>query len=664
MLNGHDELGRARDALFALNAGCGRDEWVRAAMAAKAAGLPEDDFLAWSETGANFGGERDVRSVWRSITTDGGIGPGTLFRMAGDNGWSDAQTHHNGAQAARVPSPKPKTQANPQVAQKPRIDLAATFEAYPVATSDHPYIVAKRGNPDGLRVVPADDPLTIQGKRVAGWLAVPVRSLGGTLQTIQYIPAPGTGKKLNAAGASFGNGLLLVGDLVTDGTAYICEGIGQAWACAKADYQAAAVVAFGSGRVRTVAKLLRERYAEARIVIVADQGKQADAEAIAREVGGAWVAMPADKPVNYDANDFEAEHGSEALADLLRVAKTPPMRYRLQSADDLLNAPPLRWLVRGVLPATGFAAVYGPSGSGKSFLALDLCAAIAGGSEWFGRRVTGAPVAYVCLEGEAGLSKRAKAWSIRNHRGLPDRLRFITQPLDLRQESDIADLSAAVVAAGGRGGLLVIDTLNRAAPGADENASTDMGDLIESSKELQRRIGGVVLLVHHTGKDGTKGLRGHSSLYAALDAAIEVSRVDNRREWSIAKSKDDADGERNAFVLRVVELGDDEDGDPVTSCVIDADDSPAAAARPMPRGKTQGVVYAVLKALLRESKDFGKAGAPVGRPCVEVETVVPAIAERLLCRPDQRQFQVRRALTAMTGEGEIYQTAQGWLWVN
>lgn len=155
-----------------------------------------------------------------------------------------------------------------------------------------------------------------------------------------------------------------------------------------------------------------------------------------------------------------------------------------------------------------------------------------------------------------------------------------------------------------------------------------MGEIIESSKELQRRVGGVVLLVHHTGKDGTKGLRGHSSLYAALDAAIEVSRADNRREWSIAKSKDDEDGQRTAFRLQVVELGDDEHGEPFTSCIVEPDESAPAAARPMPKGKTQNIVYAVLKALLRDSKDFAKGGAPMGRPCVEVESVVPIIAER------------------------------------
>ncbi|SFT45257.1 PriCT-2 domain-containing protein [Paraburkholderia aspalathi] len=304
MLNGHDESERARSALFTLDAGCAREQWVRAAMAAKAAGLPENDFLAWSATGGNYGGEHDARSLWRSINLNGGVGPGTLFKMARDVGWNDAQPRANGAQGARVSSPMQSEQAKAKTVSNPIFDVAAAFASYQPASAQHPYIAAKRGNPDGLRVVPADAPLTIQGKPVAGWLVVPVRSLDGALQTIQYIPAPGSGKKLNAPGASFGNGLLVVGEIVLDGTLYVVEGIGQAWACSKADYQAAAVVAFGCGRVRTVAILLRECYPAARIVIVPDRGKEADAEAIARDIGGTWVAMPADAPGNYDANDY------------------------------------------------------------------------------------------------------------------------------------------------------------------------------------------------------------------------------------------------------------------------------------------------------------------------------------------------------------------------
>ncbi|MEM5427205.1 AAA family ATPase [Cupriavidus oxalaticus] len=347
-----------------------------------------------------------------------------------------------------------------------------------------------------------------------------------------------------------------------------------------------------------------------------------------------------------------------------RIAKpAPPTRFRLQSCDELLSAPPLRWLVRGVLPADGLAALYGPSASGKSFLALDLCAAIAEGApEWFGKRVTAAPVTYVCLEGERGLGKRAQAWSIKNHRPLPARLRFVTQGLDLRQDDDIADLAAAVLAAGGRNGLLMVDTLNRAIPGADENSGKDMGDAIAACKALQALIGGVVLLVHHTGKDGTKGLRGHSSLFAALDAAIEVSRDGARREWSVAKSKDDADGERNAFELRVAELGVDEYDELITSCVVGPGDSADEVHRvKLPQGGNQRIALDALADPLRHSEDFGKGDAPPSHPCLELEAAVPIVAARLTCDPKRRTERAREAITGLVARG-LYGAKDGWLW--
>ena len=130
-----------------------------------------------------------------------------------------------------------------------------------------------------------------------------------------------------------------------------------------------------------------------------------------------------------------------------------------------------------------------------------------------------------------------------------------------------------MLSAVGIGAVVILDTLNRAAPGADENSSKDMGAILEAAKALQRLTGGLVVLVHHTGKDATKGLRGHSSLFAALDAALEVTRTGDRREWALTKSKDGEDGLRHAFNLRVVSLGADSDGLPVSSCVVMPDDS-------------------------------------------------------------------------------------------
>lgn len=249
-------------------------------------------------------------------------------------------------------------------------------------------------------------------------------------------------------------------------------------------------------------------------------------------------------------------------------ASTGESRYRLLTGADLDAMAPIRWRVKGVLPSSGIASIYGPSMSGKSFLAFDLACAIAEGSEWFGNRVQQAPVVYVCLEGEAGYKLRAQAWQTHHGRPLPDAIRFVMQPFALTSARDVFDLSNAVAAAVDLGGVAIIDTLNRAAPGMDENSSKDMSAVIEASKALARRIDGLVVLVSHTGKDASKGLRGHSSLIAALDAAIEVTRDGDARTWSTAKVKDGKDSSTEAFRLDVVKLGYDEDGDEVTSCVI------------------------------------------------------------------------------------------------
>jgi putative DNA primase/helicase len=243
-------------------------------------------------------------------------------------------------------------------------------------------------------------------------------------------------------------------------------------------------------------------------------------------------------------------------------------RYRLRTASEVILTQPIRWRVKGIIPEKGIGAIYGPSGSAKTFLALDMAIGIAQGAEWFGYRVRRCPVVYVCLEGEAGLSVRLGAYSTKGT--IPRNIHFLDQPLNLLDSKDVVDLTTAIRGREATQGLVVIDTLNRAAPGLDENSSVDMGKAISAVKMIQQAVGGLVLLVHHTGKDAAKGMRGHSSLYAALDAAIEVRRSGDLREWSVAKAKDGADGMAHAFRLDVVALGVDEDGDPVTSCVIQA----------------------------------------------------------------------------------------------
>jgi putative DNA primase/helicase len=656
-----DDTARALSALHALDPGCAREQWIRIGMAAKDAGLSLDDFTTWSGNAGNYSSERDCAQVWRSFT-DGPVKAATLYALAFDAGWKDpAKPRHNGHSKRPTVSP-----ARPPVtAQTPDKSVLALWGRCADADHSHPYIIAKRGDPDGLRVVSAGDKLTIAGLPVAGWLVVPAISLDGNLRTLQLIPPPGSGKKLNVPGASFGDGVFIVGDIAQSARVFIAEGIGQAWACWQAT-GCAAVVCFGAGRMAAVAKALREKYPLLSLVLVPDRGKEAQAAHIARAVLGQWAELPVDNPVNYDANDYAAENGADELAALLDTAKSPTRRYRILGANDLLNTPPLRWIVRGVVPSQGLACMYGASGSGKSFLALDMCAAVAGGAEWFDCRVTVSPVVYVALEGEHGFRQRVKAWQIHQGQDLPAGLRFVMQPFDLRNPDDLAELADAVTASGGAGGLLVIDTLNRAAGGADENSSKDMGEIIDAAKVLQSQLGGTVLLIHHSGKDQTKGLRGHSSLHAALDAAVEVRRDGDRREWVIAKSKDDGDSAAYPFRLQVVEIGTDEHGDLVTSCAVAPDERKAEFRRVLPpKSGNMRVVWDALGELLRLAGDGRPNDAPerlpLGRPAVTLDSAIEGTRERLACDPKRRTERVQQALTGLQAKGLILIDG-GYVW--
>lgn len=287
-------------------------------------------------------------------------------------------------------------------------------------------------------------------------------------------------------------------------------------------------------------------------------------------------------PVDFSA--LLVERATEGPTTGETVSTEP--RFKFLTADDLRGMPPLRWRVRGVLPAVGLAALFGPSASGKSFLAFDLATAIAEGRPlWFECRVQPAAVLYICLEGEAGLSLRARAWEVRHQRKVPDGLRMMMPPFNLTDLSSVHELAALIPSSA----VVFIDTLNRAAPTADENSSKDMGEILEAAKLLQSLIQGLVVLVHHTGKDASRGLRGHSSFFAACDAVVEVSRGEDFREWKVSKSKDGADGGSNSFDLEVIELATDEFGDAITSCVIVQNDAPEPRDKPLTARQSDGL---------------------------------------------------------------------------
>ena len=649
------DTAKAIDALHSIPPDLPRDEWVKVGMGAHAAGVDFDTFDAWSAGAGNYDAAAS-RDVWRSIKPGKGVGAGTLFRMAAEHGWrmGEGKPQQKAVQATKKAAEPPRKPA-------PGMSPAEVWNRCEAATVGHPYIVAKgaAGVPlDLLRVVPAGDGLRIAGQNMAGALVVPAYGPEG-LQSLQLIPPPGAGKKLNLPGAPMGGTSFVVGEVVPGGVVHVCEGIGQAWACWQATGNAA-VVCFGWSNVGKVAADLRQRDAAARLVLVPDVGKEESAAEIAQAVGAAVAYMPQGEPQNFDASDLAQRDGHDVLAGLLEDATEPPKpepRYKLLGADELRNLPPLAWRVRGVLPAVGLAALYGPSASGKSFLAFDMAAAIAEGQRWFDCRVEAAPVVYAALEGEAGFKLRAQAWEVSRGRALPDGLRMMLQPFKLTDGQDVLDLAAVVPA----GAVVVLDTLNRSAPTADENSSRDMGEILEAAKTLQTLTRGLVLLVHHTGKNAAAGLRGHSSLFAAMDAAIEVSRDGDRREWKVAKSKDGQDGTAHPFKLQVETLGVEETGEAITSCVVVRDTAAQdVRAVKLPQGGNQRVILDALRPMFKDGTT-GKPGAPPLRPCIELEAAITAAASKLTCPTDKRTSRTREAITGLVARG-VLGCNEGWLW--
>lgn len=651
-----NETVRARAALAAIPSNLPREEWHEIGRAAIAAGLAIDDLNNWSETADNYKGRRDVESAFRSIQADGGTGAGTLFHHAKQYGFNEVAE-------SRI-SPVTKPARSKSAPTKQAENALVVWERCIPATPAESYINRKQGKPDGVRVYPASaPPLIIRGQNVTGYLVVPCWS-GEHLQTLQFIP-PGKGDKLNLAGTSFNDGFFTVGQ-ITD-RAYIVEGTGQAWAVNQAT-GAAAVVCFGAGRMATVAKTLRSQYPAARLVIVPDKGKEEQAEKIAASVSGEWVAMPDNKPDNYDANDFAQEYGTPALLTLLERVKAPEMRYKLLSDDDLCKLPPLQWRIKRVLPQSGLAAIYGASGSGKSFLVLDALQSMAAGREWFGYKTKPCNVLYCALEGEGGIAGRVSAYRIR-HGATAQNIRYLVQPFSLLDGEDIADLAQAIKAIGQGAEVVVLDTLNRAAPGADENDSKCMGQIIAASKQLQTLVGGLVVLVHHTGKDASKGLRGHSSLHAALDAAIEVRRDGDSREWLIAKSKDGEDGEAHPFKLDIVELVIDEDGEPITSCTVHPLEDVGDNVKKIlpPKSGNQRAVWDALGELFRKEGNVKPKGAPdtlpQGRPCITLATAIDKTRTRLVCDPKRQTERAQAAIRGLIDRGLLFHEG-GFVWCN
>ncbi len=338
---------------------------------------------------------------------------------------------------------------------------------------------------------------------------------------------------------------------------------------------------------------------------------------------------------------------------------------RVLSMGDIIDAPPRDYLLKGIMSPAELSVWWGEPKCGKSFLLLHVSYAIAQRrADVLGHRVRGCPVLYVAAEGAPGLSRRVQA--LRDRFGDAPDFHLIAQPVDLLHPiGDVASIIAAAKSVGA--GLIVLDTFNRMLAGGDENGPQDMGAMVLHIGEIMRGTGAHVAAVHHATKNG-KTPRGHTSLIGAADAVIEVVKAeDHARTATLTMAKDDADGLAMCFRLRVIEMGTDQDGDQITTLVVDAADDQATPAARSALSTSERKARTILADLIlaeRKPLPIG-SGFPTGLSGVSEDRWRAECESRRLStseKPDSRRAAFRRAYEGLLTQA-VVATRDGTVWL-
>ena len=298
--------------------------------------------------------------------------------------------------------------------------------------------------------------------------------------------------------------------------------------------------------------------------------------------------------------------------------------FPVDTIKTLMDAPPQITLVKGFAGCGELILFYGPPKHGKTFLASHFAISVAVRANWFGRRYKAKAgfVLYCALEGGSGMRQRLTALQ-QHDPALGDRIteqNFIVmrQRIDLRQPGDVARLLATIAKHERQIGLpcllVVIDTIARALGSGHDTDPKDISALISAADTIRQAEPSkpTVALIHHAGKDVNRGPRGRSDLPGAIDTCVLVERLENGagNRATCEYAKDDPDGWAIDFRLEQVEIGKDDDDDPITTCVLRegeahkfAPSKPKSASAKPWRGSNQRIFMTQLNKLFARHPD-------------------------------------------------------------
>lgn len=376
--------------------------------------------------------------------------------------------------------------------------------------------------------------------------------------------------------------------------------------------------------------------------------------------GQDWVQAQLDRAFRAPAN---GHHATDQLDE------QPAPRFVPVSLDDIQMPAGPAYLIDGILPARGLAVVAGAPKAGKSAMVADMAAAIAQGASYGGRATLQGPVFLLTKEGVIGSKRRAIA--LRRHRGIEGAgvpLFFIDDLPDIGSEKTdvgqmIADLDRFITTNELPAPLMIVlDTLARAIGEGDENSARDMGRAVNRCEQIERHFGCLVALVHHIGKDPTKGARGSNALGAAGDVLIVVEKSEGHNTATVEEMKDGPEGTTWTFRLVPFDLSATLD-DPcatmpeVAACVVEMLSEPASAQpRATSRAKPPaGVAGDLLNIIKRAAAEVGAAchAAPIAVSRIDLKRYCETMAWQHDSAPNAFRAMLSKTLSQLRSRGLV-----------
>lgn len=304
----------------------------------------------------------------------------------------------------------------------------------------------------------------------------------------------------------------------------------------------------------------------------------------------------------------------ESTADLPQQAKASSA-LALTYYNELTDAPPKFWIIKSVLARGETSNWFGPPGVGKSVLMTDLAFHVAAGMDWRGyRSKERCGVVYIALERGALVNRRLSAYrGVHGKADLP--IAVASNVVDLKNKNCVKLIVDTVREAEARFGctvgLIVIDTISKgiAAGGGDEDKAKDVNIVLANLRRVEELTNVHIACVGHTGKDEARGHRGSNANLGDVDLMVQISGDGGIKTATVIKINDGTEGPLTHYKIDSVDLGDDEDGDPITTAIISQEAAEAEQASKSKKG-LNGAQRRAMELLTRCINDHGRPPPP------------------------------------------------------